>query len=173
MLKIKEYLEGFQYIKDLDMNIEEEFQVFSKNNDGEKMGLMEKYLDLALISKAPMQWVFLFLEIAHSEKSPCVTHEAVFNIGRIYVKHILNRELIDCASYVAKEFCELVDSSDSMVVKHETMESMGDAGFDTRETRKLLKRYSENPNYDLANTARISYWQITGKGFDEDNNWIL
>ncbi len=158
---IKGYLKEFQY-KDLNMDMEEKFQVFSKNNDGEKMRLMERYLDLALVSEKPIQWVFLFLVIARSDKSPCVVHEAVFNIGRIYVKHELNRVLIDCAEYVAKEFCEIIESSDSMVVQHETMESMGDARFDTYETRELLKRYAESSNYDLANTARISYWQITG-----------
>lgn len=173
MLKIKDKLDEFQYIKDLDINIEEEFQSFSENNDGEKMGLMEKYLNLALVSEQPMQWVFLFLEIAHSDKSPCVTHEAVFNIGRIYVKHDLDQLLIDCAEYVANEFCEIVDSTNSMVLKHETMESMGDAGFNFPSVCNLLEKYAKHSNYDLANTARISYWQITGCGFGKDNNWDL
>ncbi len=149
-----------------------EYPLFSKNNDGEKMALMEKYLSIALASEHPTEWIFLFLEIAHLDKSPCVAHEAVFNIGQVYAKQI-NTGLADCAEFVATEFCKLVESTESMVVKHETMESMGDAGFNTPQILKLLKRYSENSNYDLANTARISYWQITGKGYDKNNDWNL
>jgi hypothetical protein len=45
------------------------------------------------------------------------------------------------------------------------MESMGDGDLDTPEVRALLYKYSQDKNYDLANTARISYWQITGEEF--------
>jgi hypothetical protein len=94
-----------------------------------------------------------------------VKHEAAFNTGQVFAKHEPSGELESIKEEFAHAFCEIVENDESLVMKHETMESMGDAGFDTPEVRALLYKYSQDKNYDLANTARISYWQITGEEF--------
>jgi len=142
------------------------YEKFQKVNDGKKMSMIEGYLATALKSHNPADWVILFLHIAQNDKSPCVKHEAAFNTGQVFAKYEFNEELENIKDHIAHAFCEIVENDESLVMKHETMESMGDAGFDTPEVRELLYRYSQDQNYDVANTARISYWQITGEGFD-------
>ncbi len=142
------------------------FEKFQNVHDGKKMSIIEGYLVSALKSDNPADWVMLFLQIAQNDKSPCVKHEAAFNTGQVFSKHEFNEELESIKDHIAHAFCEIVETDESLVMKHETMESMGDAGFDTPEVRALLYRYSQDENYDVANTAQISYWQITGEGFD-------
>lgn len=142
------------------------YEKFQNLNDGKKMSAIEGYLATALKSNNPADWVMLFLQIAQNDKSPCVKHEAAFNTGQVFAKHEFNEELENIKDHIAHAFCEIVENDQSLVMKHETMESMGDAGFDTPEVRALLYKYSQDENYDVANTAQISYWQITGEGFD-------
>ena len=66
---------------------------------------------------------------------------------------------------IGHAFCEIVENDESLILKHETMETMGFADLDTPEVRALLYKYSQDENYDLANSAQISYWQITGEEF--------
>lgn len=141
------------------------YEKFQKVNDGKKMSIIEDFLTTALKSDNPADWVMLFLQIGQNDKSPCVKHEAAFNIGQVFSKHEFNLVLEGIKDDVAHAFCEIVENDESLVMKHETMESMGDAGFDTPEVRKLLHKYSHDKNYDVANTAQISYWQITGEEF--------
>lgn len=145
--------------------IVDEYEEFQKCNDGQKMAMMEEFLVIALNDDNIVGWVKLFLQIAQIDSSPCVKHEAAFNIGRVFAKYGGADILDDITEEIAHAFCEIVENDESLVMKHETMESMGDAGFDTPEVRALLYKYSQDKNYDVANTAQISYWQITGEEF--------
>lgn len=147
-------------------NVVNEYEKFQKYNDGQKMATMEEFLIITLNEINPTEWIKLFLQIAQTDSSPCVKHEAVFNIGQIFAKHESFEELETIREELAHVFCEIVENDESLVMKHETMESMGDAGFDTPEVRALLYKYSRDENYDIANTAQISYWQITGEDFN-------
>lgn len=147
-------------------NIVNEYEEFQKCNDGQKMAMMEEFLIIALNCSSPTEWIRLFLQIAQTDSSPCVKHEAAFNIGQVFSKHDSTEDLENISEEIAHGFCQIVENDESLVMKHETMESMGDAGFDTPEVRALLYKYSQDENYDVANTAQISYWQITGEGFD-------
>lgn len=148
------------------LNLYSTYEKFQKVNDGKKMSIIEGYLKTALKSENPADWVLLFLQIAQKDRSPCVKHEAAFNTGQIFAKHEFNEKLEDIKDHIAHEFCKIVENNESMVMKHETLESIGDAGFDTPEVRELLHKYSGDKDADIANTAQISYWQITGEGFD-------
>ena len=146
------------------INVYENFQIL---NDGQKMIYMEEYLEMAFMMTRrdeSIDWAMLFIQILKTDKSPCVKHEAAFNIGRLFSKSN-NKDLEEIKDYVAHELCKVVENEESLVVRHEVIESMGDAGFNSLEVRKLLDKYIQNENYDLANTAQISYWQITGKEF--------
>ncbi|KKM88955.1 hypothetical protein LCGC14_1253450 [marine sediment metagenome] len=147
-------------------NIVNEYEEFQKCNDGQKMAMMEDFLVIALNDGNVVDWVRLFLQIAQTDSSPCVKHEAAFNTGQVFAKYDGGNELENISEEIAHGFCQIVENDESLVMKHETMESMGDAGFDTPEVRALLYKYSQDENYDVANTAQISYWQITGEGFD-------
>lgn len=136
------------------------YENFQYLNDGEKMKTMEEFLDMAFIDKS-IDWPMLFIQILKTDKSPCVKHEAAFNIGQLFSKFNIDLEKIK--DYVAHELCEVIENEESLVVKHEILESIGDAGFNTLEVRKLLDKYTQHEDYDIANTAEISYWQITGK----------
>jgi hypothetical protein len=94
-----------------------------------------------------------------------VKHEAAFSTGQVFAKREPFEERENMKEEIAQAFCEIVENDESLVLKHEAMELMGDAGLDTPEVRALLYKYSQDKNYDMANTARISYWQITGEEF--------
>jgi len=126
-----------------------------------KMETMEEYLEMAF-NDQPADWVMLFIQILKTDKSPCVKHEAAFNIGQLFSKSN-DEDLEKIKDYVAHKFCEVVENDESLVVRHEAIESIGDAGLNTLEVRNLLDKYVQHENYDIANTAQISYWQITGK----------
>lgn len=143
-----------------------EYEEFQKYNDGQKMGMMEQFLVIAFANNDPTELIQLLLQIAQTDSSPCVKHEAAFNIGQIFAKHNACKELENISKEIAHAFCQIVEIDESLVMKHETLESIGDAGFDTLEVRELLYKYSQNDNYDIANTAQISYWQITGKEYN-------
>jgi hypothetical protein len=147
------------------INVIDKYQGFQKGNDGQKMEMMEELLTLAQNESDPTEWIKLFLRIAQTDSSPCVKHEAAFNTGQVFAKHESSGKLDSMKEEIAHAFCEIVENDESLVMKHETMESMGDAGFDTPEVRALLYKYSQDENYDVANTAQISYWQITGEEF--------
>ena len=147
-------------------NIVDKYEEFQKCNDGQKMGMMEDFLIIALNNGNVVDWARLFLQIAQTDSSPCVKHEAAFNIGLVFAKYNRGNELENISEEFAHAFCEIAENDESLVMKHESLESIGDAGFDTPEVRELLYKYSQDENYDIANTAQISYWQITGKGFD-------
>jgi hypothetical protein len=143
----------------------EKYQEFQKCNDGQKMEMMEELLTLAQNESDPTEWIKLFLRIAQTDSSPCVKHEAAFNTGQVFAKHESFEERENIKEEIAHAFCEIIENDESLVLKHEAMESMGDADLDTPEVRALLYKYSRDKNYDLANTAQISYWQITGEEF--------
>ena len=145
------------------INVIDKYQEFQKCNDGQKMELLDEFRTIALNETDPTEWVKLFLQIAQTDSSPCVKHESAFNTGQVFAKHKSFEKRENIREEAARAFCEIVENDESLVVKHETMEAMGDADFNTPEVRALLYKYSQYKNYAMANTARISYWQITGE----------
>ncbi len=147
------------------ISVIDKYQEFQKCHDGQKMEMMEEFLSIALNENDPTDWVKIFLRIAQTDSSPCVKHEAAFNTGQVFSKHKSFEERENMKEEIAHAFCEIVENDESLILKHETMETMGFADLDTPEVRALLYKYSQDENYDLANSAQISYWQITGEEF--------
>lgn len=130
---------------------------FENKNDGEKMALLEGFLDNTHLH-TQSEWVDFLLVLLKNDSSPCVRHEAAFCLGQM--SHQLEAKQLE---KIADIMCDVVENDNSMVVKHEVMEAMGDAQLNTERSRTLLEYYKQSENYDLSNTARISYWQITGE----------
>ena len=144
-------------------DIIDKYEEFQKCNDGQKMAMMDEFCVIALNEIDPTEWIKVFLRIAQTDSSPCVKHEAAFTTGQVFAKHKSFEGFGNIREEIAHAFCEIVENDESLILKHETMETMGFARLDTPEVRALLYKYSQDENYDMANTARINYWKITGE----------